>query len=121
MPTLVSHRATLPSASPDERHRLRNQLPAGIVVDVRATHSFIGLPFPASNGNPSPDEISSATRPAGSLTTSRSSTSIAKIDLLILIAFDPNPLPPSGTVTPLRRRTPRTATRTTLHDSGCWT
>src|SRR5215207_4057805 len=68
---------------------------------LKATHSFIGLPFPASNGNPSPDEISSATLPAGSLTTRRSLTSIAKIDLLILMAFDPNPLPSSGMVTPL--------------------
>ena len=27
-------------------------------------------------------------------------TNMAKIDLLILMALDPNPLPPSGTVTP---------------------
>src|SRR4029453_18493101 len=67
---------------------------------VSSTHSFIGLPFPASKDTPSPVEINSATRAAGSLTTSWLLTSIAKIDLLILIAFEPNPVPPSGTLTP---------------------
>src|SRR6185437_1164714 len=61
----------------------------------------MGLPLPASKGTPSPAEINCVTRAAGNFTTIRSSTSIAKIDLLILIALDPKPLPPAGTATPL--------------------
>src|SRR6476620_5546219 len=61
----------------------------------------MGLPLPASKGTPSPAEINCVTRAAGNFTTIRSSTSIAKIDLLILIALEPKPLPPVGTATPL--------------------
>jgi hypothetical protein len=61
----------------------------------------MGLPFPASNGSPTPASISSVTRIRGSFTTTRSPTSIAKIELLILSADEPKPgRPLPGTVTP---------------------
>ena len=100
MPTLMPVATPASPQPPDECHRLGNQFPASVVLNRQPNPLLHRLALAGIERQPVTGEISSATRPAGSFTTSRSSTSIAKIDLLILIAFDPNPLPPPARSSP---------------------
>ncbi len=86
------------SAGEDRR---RNRRPRA-VRSSSMTHWLIGVPFPASNGAPTPSARRAATRSRGSLSTRWPRETIAKMCPLTRRASDPKPRRPDPNVTPPR-------------------